>query len=66
LNYDHDGASRRLETYWIKEWNAVVENFAEMKQLGANTVRIHLQTAILLEGGQQEPGLLQPALSNRM
>ena len=45
FNYDHDAANRLLETYWKKEWNSVVDDFAEMKQLGANTVRIHLQVS---------------------
>jgi hypothetical protein len=43
FNYDHDGNMRLLESYWIDEWDTVVEDFEEMKQLGANTVRIHLQ-----------------------
>lgn len=45
FNYDHDAANRLLETYWINEWGAVAGDFAEMKQLGANTVRIHLQVS---------------------
>lgn len=45
FNYDHDAANRLLETYWKKEWASVVGDFAEMKQLGANTVRIHLQVS---------------------
>ena len=34
---------RLLEYYWKEEWAAVAGDFAEMKALGANTVRIHLQ-----------------------
>lgn len=45
FNYDHDRDNRLLETYWRKEWRSVEEDFAEMKQLGANTVRIHLQVS---------------------
>ena len=45
FNYDHDAANRLLETYWKEEWRSVVGDFAEMKALGANTVRIHLQVA---------------------
>lgn len=44
-NYDHDRSGRLLEQYWEKEWDTVVQDFAEMKALGANTVRIHLQVA---------------------
>lgn len=45
VNYDHDSSGRLLEDYWQSEWQAVVEDFEEIKALGANTVRIHLQTA---------------------
>jgi len=45
FNYDHDAANRLIETYWDKEWETIVGDFAEMKQLGANTVRIHLQVS---------------------
>ena len=43
VNYDHDEAGRLLEDYWEKEWAKVEEDFREMKQLGANLVRVHLQ-----------------------
>jgi hypothetical protein len=43
LNYDHDTSGRLLEDYWISEWPTVEEDFHEMKALGANVVRIHLQ-----------------------
>jgi len=43
FNYDHDRGGRLLEDYWLEEWNTVEEDFREMKQLGANVVRIHLQ-----------------------
>ena len=43
VNYDHDDAGRLLEDYWEKEWVTVVEDFGEIKKLGANVVRIHLQ-----------------------
>lgn len=43
FNYDHDDAGRLLDDYWIDEWDAVVGDFQEMRALGANTVRIHLQ-----------------------
>jgi hypothetical protein len=45
FNYDHDENGRLLEDYWDKEWPKVVADFREMKQLGANVVRIHLQIA---------------------
>jgi hypothetical protein len=45
FNYDHDRSNRLLEYYWKEEWNTVVSDFREMKELGANTVRIHLQVS---------------------
>src|SRR5262245_20433113 len=43
FNYDHDDRGRLLEDYWNAEWPTVEEDFQEMKQLGANVVRVHLQ-----------------------
>ena len=45
FNYDHDEAGRLLEDYWVAEWPKVEQDFAEMRQLGATVVRVHLQTA---------------------
>ncbi len=42
-NYDHDGDGRLLEDYWDREWDAVVGDFREIKALGLNLVRVHLQ-----------------------
>ena len=49
VNYDHDRAGRLLDEYWIDEWPTVVEDFGEMKALGANCVRIHLQLGMFLD-----------------
>ena len=49
FNYDRDYKSRLLEDYWESEWSTVVEDFREMKQLGANVVRIHLQFAKFMD-----------------
>jgi len=43
FNYDHDEAGQLLEDYWQRHWPRVEEDFREMKQLGANVVRVHLQ-----------------------
>ena len=43
VNYDHDSAGRLIEDYWEDEWAAVEGDFREMKELGANVVRVHLQ-----------------------
>ena len=48
FNYDHDDKGRLLEDYWDAEWSSVVGDFAEMKALGGNVVRIHLQTGKFL------------------
>jgi len=49
FNYDHDHQMRLLEEYWDNEWQTVVEDFREMKALGANVVRIHLQFAKFMD-----------------
>jgi hypothetical protein len=53
FNYDHDEQGRLLEDYWETEWKKVEEDFAEMKALGANVVRIHLQFGKFMDGPQQ-------------
>ena len=53
VNYDHDDAGRLLEDYWQREWETVVEDFHEIKALGANVVRIHLQVAKFMDTPQQ-------------
>ena len=49
VNYDHDSNGRLLDEYWIDEWDTVVEDFREIKGLGANCVRIHLQVGKFLD-----------------
>ncbi len=43
VNYDHDDAGRLIEDYWHDEWPTIEGDFAEIRALGANVVRIHLQ-----------------------
>ena len=53
VNYDHDSQGengRLLEEYWETEWDTVRGDFREMKDLGANVVRIHLQTGKFMSG----------------
>jgi len=50
FNYDHDRRPRLLEEYWEAEWPTVVEDFGEMRSLGANVVRVHLQLAKFMDG----------------
>jgi hypothetical protein len=50
FNYDHDEAERLLEEYWRSEWTKVEQDFREMKALGANVVRVHLQFGRFMRG----------------
>lgn len=43
FNYDHDSDGNLLEDYWETRWDEIKSDFREMKALGANAVRIHLQ-----------------------
>lgn len=49
FNYDHEGDGKLLEDYWDDQWPKVESAFQEMKQLGANVVRIHLQFGKFME-----------------
>lgn len=40
-NYGNKG--RLIEDYWASDWGAVEQDFHEMKSMGANVVRVHLQ-----------------------
>lgn len=50
FNYDHDDAGLLIEDYWHDAWDTVAGDFREMKALGANVVRVHLQLAKFLDG----------------
>jgi hypothetical protein len=50
FNYDHDDKGRLIEDYWDDEWPAVEAHFGQMKKLGANVVRVHLQLGQFLDG----------------
>ena len=45
VNYDHDRDGRLLDEYWDQDWETVLCDFAEIKALGANCVRIDLQVS---------------------
>jgi len=53
FNYDRDYKMRLLEDYWEDEWPTVVEDFHEMKVLGANVVRVHLQFARFMDAADR-------------
>jgi len=50
FNYDHDENGRLLEDYWQSEWPKVEAAFAQMKKMGANVVRVHLQLGKFMDG----------------
>jgi hypothetical protein len=43
LNYGRDLKLRLIEDYWGAEWTTIERHFIQMKHLGANVVRVHLQ-----------------------
>jgi hypothetical protein len=49
FNYDHDSQGRLIEDYWVDQWPQVEADFHEMKQLGANVVRVHLQYGAMMD-----------------
>jgi hypothetical protein len=49
FNYDRDYRYRLIEEYWNTEWATVEQDFRQMKALGANVVRLHLQFAQFME-----------------
>src|SRR5581483_985899 len=49
FNYDHDTEGRLIEDYWNNEWHKVEAHFGQMKKLGANVVRIHLQVGRFMD-----------------
>ncbi|WP_417377373.1 cellulase family glycosylhydrolase, partial [Gimesia maris] len=53
VNYDHNSRGELLDEYWIERWEEVVEDFAEIKALGANCVRIHLQIGKFMNAADQ-------------
>jgi hypothetical protein len=53
FNYDHDRDGRLIEDYWIDQWSTIEEDFREMRTLGANVVRIHLQFGKFMETAER-------------
>ncbi len=42
-----------LEEYWAEDWASTEEDFANMKKLGANVVRVHLQLGTYMKSPTQ-------------
>src|SRR5262245_37876791 len=53
FNYDHDTEGRLIEDYWEKEWDKVATHFLQMKKLGANVIRIHLQLGKFMDAADK-------------
>ena len=53
VNYDHNEKSQLIEDYWHDDWQQVIEDFREMKELGVNVVRVHLQLSQFMESASQ-------------
>jgi len=53
FNYDHDEHFRLIEDYWFEDWDKVLYDFERMQRLGANTIRLHLQTIRFLPEASQ-------------
>src|SRR5262249_24771361 len=47
---------RLLEDFWESEWPTLVQDFREMKDLGANVVRVHLQLGKFMAGPDRPDG----------
>jgi hypothetical protein len=56
FNYDHDDKGRLIEDYWADEWPTVEAHFGQMKKLGANVVRVHLQFGKFMDGPEKPNG----------
>ncbi|MFO0810525.1 MAG: cellulase family glycosylhydrolase [Gemmataceae bacterium] len=53
VNYDHDDTGRLIEDYWDTDWTKIEADFAAIKRLGANVVRIHLQLGKFMDGPEK-------------
>jgi hypothetical protein len=51
FNYATNG--KFLEDMWVTDWQTIADDFREMKNLGANVVRIHLQMNQFMESADR-------------
>jgi hypothetical protein len=60
FNYTHNRAGKLIEDFWADDWATLAGDFREMKALGANVVRIHLQTTkIMAAPDRADPAALK-------
>ena len=62
FNYTHNHAGKLIEEFWADDWATLAGDFREMKALGANVVRIHLQTTKIMTA----PDRADPAALKRL
>lgn len=53
VNYDRDADLKLLEEYWDLEWDRVVQDFREIRDLGCTVVRVHLQFGRFMKSPEQ-------------
>jgi len=60
FNYTHNREGEFIEDFWADDWATLAGDFREMKSLGANIVRIHLQTTkIMTTPAKADPAALK-------
>lgn len=64
FNYDHDENLRLIEDYWVDEWPKIEADFAEMRALGANVVRVHLQFSRFMRSATEPDAAALGRLAN--
>jgi cellulase (glycosyl hydrolase family 5) len=47
VNYGNNG--RLMEDFWERDWQTLADDFREIKQMGGNVVRVHLQFGHFME-----------------
>jgi hypothetical protein len=50
LGFNYGNRGRLIEDFWNEEWPTIVDDFREMKAMGANIVRVHLQFGRFMRG----------------
>ena len=48
--FNYSTSRRLIEDIWLDQWPIVERDFAEMKRLGANVVRVHFQFSRFMDG----------------
>lgn len=53
LGFNYGNAGRLMEDFWDEDWKTFADDFAEMKKLGANVVRVHLQVGKFMKSADE-------------